>query len=282
MADTANDSLAVLLRRAADEPAARPAFYEALLAATIFVIGSTGDDAASGEQVLTAGSKIQLQNWSKPDGSFVIPLFTSLDALRKAVDNEVGYLALPARGLFEITAGAVLVLDPGADYGKEFHPDEIQQLLATGLAQVAQSRVVQQDTQVLLGQPSQRPEAMLTSLGRLFATRPSVVRAYLALMHDPTVDEAPHLLVGIDIEGDHERVFQEAGNVVADQAARTGPIDFIRVRAGDDGVARYFIDDCRPFYERAASTAEAAEATAQPVAGEKPGFFASLFGKRPR
>ena len=260
------DSLTALLRRAATEPALRPAFYEALMNATVYVIGRVGDGAptADGEATLAAGDQVELQNWNRPDGSPVIPFFTSLDTLKQGIAEECSYLALPARSLFEMTQGAELVLDPGSEFGKEFTPDEVANLLASGLSRSASPRTIEKATQVLLGQPAQPPEAMLASLRALFAQRPQVSRAFLALMHDGNATEKPHLIVGIETDDDDdERIFQEAGNVAADQA-RGEPVDLVRVREHDEGIASYFLRDCPPFYQRQA---------------RKRGFFASLFGR---
>ncbi|MFT3805636.1 enhanced serine sensitivity protein SseB C-terminal domain-containing protein [Arenimonas sp.] len=261
----AQESLTELLRRAATEPAARPAFYDALLASTVYVIGRVGDDASAtqGEATLAAGDQVQLQNWNRPDGSPVIPFFSSLDTLRQGIAEECPYLALPARSLFEMTQGAELVLDPGSDYGKEFTPDEIGNLLASGLSRSAKTRTVEKSTQVLLGQPAQPPEAMMASLRALFSQRPQVSRAFLALMHDGSAAEPPHLVIGIETDDEDERVFQEAGNVAADQA-RGEPVDLVRVSGHDEGIASYFLRDCPPFYRRET---------------KKRGFFASLFGR---
>lgn len=193
----------------------------------------------------------------------MIPFFTSLDTLKQGIAEECSYLALPARSLFEMTQGAELVLDPGSEFGKEFTPDEIVHLLASGLNRAATPRTIETATQVLLGQPAQPPEAMLASLRTLFAQRPQVSRAFLALMHDGNAAEKPHLIIGIEVDDEDERIFQEAGNVAADQA-RGEPVDLIRVREHDEGIASYFLRDCPPFYQRQA---------------KKRGFFASLFGR---
>ncbi len=82
MSDTKNE-LETLLEKAATEPAHRPAFFSALLEATVWVPGS----AADGEQIVE-DSALDLQHWEKEDGSSVIPFFTSLEALQQAVEDE--------------------------------------------------------------------------------------------------------------------------------------------------------------------------------------------------
>ncbi|MHB1271491.1 MAG: hypothetical protein ACYCZD_01765 [Rhodanobacter sp.] len=47
----------------------------------------------------------------------------------------MSYLLLPARTLFELTAGAVLVLNPKSDCSRELLPHEVASLLAEGVNQ---------------------------------------------------------------------------------------------------------------------------------------------------
>ena len=77
MSDTKNE-LETLLEKAATEPAHRPAFFSALLEATVWVPGR----AADGEQIVE-DSALDLQHWEKDDGTSVIPFFTSLEALQQ-------------------------------------------------------------------------------------------------------------------------------------------------------------------------------------------------------
>ncbi len=102
------NDLEFALQRAADEPAARPEFYKLLVESTIYILGDT-DYADEGGFVIPTGAKFEIMNWQRQDGSKVIPFFTSVSALQKAIEKEQTYLALPARSFFEITQGASLV-----------------------------------------------------------------------------------------------------------------------------------------------------------------------------
>lgn len=102
---TEENKLEEILRLAADEPAYRPQFFEVLLSSDLFVLGTAGLPDTDGELNLEAGSKIQIQHWEKADGSPVIPFFSSLEVLRKSINSEESYLALPLRSLFEMTKG---------------------------------------------------------------------------------------------------------------------------------------------------------------------------------
>ena len=239
-----------LLRLAADEPAHRPAFCEALLEAEVFLLGASGQSNDEGQVMLQAGSQVHLQHWEKADGSAVIPFFTSLEVLQQSIDEEQTFLALPVRVLFEMTLGATLVLNPKSDYGKEFVPAEVEQLLNYGVSRMPEQRVVEEETQVLLGQPAEYPSKLVDSLTQLFARNSNVQRAYLALMHDPSVDEKAHLIIGVEADGDADKVINAAGNVAGDLAIEGEPVDLCRVTPGEEGLSQYFINETTPFYEK--------------------------------
>jgi hypothetical protein len=236
------------LRLAATDPAARPDFYRQLLEAEVFVIGEA-EVRPEGAWTAKEGESISLQHWTKPDGTVVLPFFSSLAALQRALDQEVTYYQLPARALLEMTQGATLVLDPRSEYGKEFMPGEIVALLSGGLTHAAERRVIEEATQVLLAQPKERPDALLAGVGAFLAKRPAARRAWLALMHIPSQDSVPHLVIGVEADGDAEALLAEIGNVAADTSP-AGPVDVMQVRAGEEGLSRYFLDNVEPFFQR--------------------------------
>jgi len=236
------------LRLAADEPAHRPDFLRTLLNSNVYVLGTAG--TGEGKVRLEAGSNISIAHWQKNDDSIVIPFFSSLQTLQRSITSEESYLEIPVRSLFEITLGTHLVLNPKSPYGKEFFPEEVRHLLADGIGEKPVQRTVEKNTQVLLGQPSQYPSKMLSSLSQLLAGHRNVTRAFLALMHAPSSDLKPHLIIGIEADGDIERVIREAGSVAHDSAPDGDPVDLYRVRKDDSGLSEYFITQTTPFYER--------------------------------
>lgn len=139
---------------------------------------------------------------------------------------------------------------PRSDYGKEFFPSAIDSLLKTGLPSEPERRVVETDRNVLLGQPQEYPATLVASLTRLLSKHANVKAAYLALMHDPAVDSRPHLVIGIEADGDPLRAIQEAGAVAREIAGQGEPVDFVAVQRGREGLDRYLLRETRPFYER--------------------------------
>jgi len=249
--------LETALRLAADDPGSRPDFYKTLLEATVFIIKPAkehlpaDEHQGEGKRWLDAGESITIQNWTRADGTAVIPFFSSLGALQSAITDEVTYVELPAKALFEITQGATLVLNPNLKYGKEFSPDEIEALLSDGVNRIPDQRVTEKATQVLLGQPAKYPDKMVNALVSLFSRRDNVKAAYLVLMHDPSHDHKPHLVVGVDADHDSTAIIHEAGTVAADTAPQGEPVDLYRIEESDrDGLSQYFIREVTPFYTR--------------------------------
>jgi hypothetical protein len=248
------NALERILRLAADEPAHRPEFCRILLDSKVFVLGESDqpDSTQDGHRTLQAGSHLSLQHWSKADGSTWIPMFTSLEVLSRAIDEQRTYLELPVRSLFETAVGASFVLNPGQPYGKEFVPQEIQALLNAGLTHAPVTRTIEEATQVMIGTPREVPTEMLESLSMLFPKHREVVAAYVALMHDPSRDEKPHLLVAIHVDAEGDLVAREAGLVAAETSPSKDPVDLIVIKDGDDGIAGYFFEEAEPFYKRSA------------------------------
>ena len=252
---TEDNILEIALELAASEPAHRPEFYRLLLESTIFIIGSSGQLTEGDEGLITlkANTKIEVVNWVRPDGSSVIPFFSSLRALQLAITSDEKYLALPARTFFEITRGAELILNPRSEFGKEFTPTEVEALLTEGVNQVATPMVAEKATEVLLGQPANYPKNMVASLTTLLAKHSNVKAAYLAQIYNRSHDEKPHLIVGIEADGDFESVIHDAGTVAADTAPAGEPVDLMRITRGESGIGQYFLEKVKPFYERESS-----------------------------
>ena len=237
------------LMLAADNPASRPEFYETLMNSDVFVIGFT-DSEDEGVGIIPAGAKLSIVNWEKNDGTPITPFFSSIEALQRALKEESKYVALPAKNLFEMTLGSFLFLNPASPYGKEFFPNEIEALLNTGMNHIPQTRVVQKETKVLLGQPANYPSEMISALTELLAKHSTVKAAYLCLMHDPSSSEKPALVVGFEGDQDLSEAMKQAGSVAADTAPKGELVDFVVIKRGEQGIGNYMFNSVKPFYER--------------------------------
>lgn len=248
-----------LLRLSVTAAAWRPAFYQMLLDSTVFVLGDAGQDNAQtqGSVAITAGSELNILHWEKQDGSSIIPFFSSVDVLEKASagesPDEQAFVALPARVLFEMTQGEELFLNPKSEYGKEFYPSEVTLLLNNGGLNAPSELVLDKESQLLIGQPEEYPSAMIDALTTLFTQKKPVRRAFMALIHDKTVDEQPNLLIGVEADGDEQEIdalIREAGNVAAETSPDDRPVDFCIVSEKERGISHYLISHTQPFYQR--------------------------------
>lgn len=211
MAGSDDTSLSGLLARAANDPAARPAFYQALMDAQVYIIARTGT-GADGPVTLQQGEDIEIESWQREDGGDIIPFFSSAEELRKCAADDAPCLRLPAQALFDITLGAFLTLDPEGEYGKEFLPEEIEALLG-GYIPGEQPPQNTSERDVLLYQPSDYPRTLADRLAQIFAQDSGIAAAHLSMMLDPGQSEKPQLLIGLiaDSQQTFEAATQKAG-----------------------------------------------------------------------
>lgn len=242
-----NNDLERSLVKASTDASHRPQFYRDLLMSDIFVINESGESLAIENGVVQQGGEIHLQSWQR-DGENWIPMFSSLARLQQSLQAEVTYLRLNAKSFFEITRGANVVLNPNLDYGKEFTVPEIANILDGSIFHAGQGYTVEKAAQVLLGQPAIYPTRLVESLSRLFRKMPMVKAAYLAHIHNPERDEAPHTLIGIDVLGDWDKTVGDAGMVAQETMPSDEIVDFVRVSPSDTGVSHYLLHETKPFY----------------------------------
>jgi hypothetical protein len=235
---SAEIEIEVKLAAAAGDPAAAPAFLEALLASTVIVPGAaSGDDMATLADLLGA------------DGRSVQPFYTSEARLSETLEVVPGFerrfLALPCRVLWQMTRGATLVLNPHSAHGKTFLPGEIGQLL-DGTATLT-PRVVQAETQVLVGEPARVPPGMKEALVTLLEHHPEVDEAVLGWKVTPeegSVDES-YLLVLVGAPGLRESIGGDLAQTLVVYSQST-PIDVMYVAPGAD----HLLSSVKPFHRR--------------------------------
>lgn len=204
-----------------------------------------------GRRTLETSEKVSFVHLNGPDGAF-LPIFTSQERLQEMVNQgsqTYGFLALRGKDLFPILAQhpPSAILNPGAAFGKELAADEIRRI-ADGSIVKAESRVVQAATKVLLGQPAKYPTELVAALQKLFGKHTSVQAAYLGWIHDPNSGEPPHLIIGIECDGDMQKVSQEAGITSQSLLGEGEFVDFIQVGSGKGSLDSYFKKQTKPFY----------------------------------
>ncbi len=234
------------LMNAATNPASRPQFTRDILESDIFVINHPDDKLNIQHHVLQAGTKLNIQSFERA-GQAWLPIFTSLQRLQEYIRSEANYLQLRGRDFFEITRGAYVMLNPSFPYGKEFFPQEIEQMLDGSIFQPVKTYTAQKDTQVLIGQPAVYPKELVKTLSAYFAKNPLVNKAYLALMSNPE-EEKPHLLIAIDGKGDWPKIVGEAGMIASETIGKGEVIDFMRLN--NSSISKTVTRQSKPFYEK--------------------------------
>ncbi len=235
------------LVKAAVDPAYRPQFYRDLLGAELFMPQDGKSESGLGKSSVAKDEVLELMTFEH-EGKRLIPLFSSLERLREFIEEETQYLLMKAIDLFQITRGEMLVLNPGADFGKEFTPEEVTWMLEASFSAVGQEQTLDSDTEVILGEPAVRPEELIETLVRYFKTAPAVQKAYLAQFMNPKADERPHTLIAVEVSDGWEGIVRDLGLIVGEVEVPDPPVDFIRYTS-EGSLAEYF-RETKAFYEK--------------------------------
>jgi hypothetical protein len=115
-----------LLAAAAADSTQAPAFLRVLLESMVLVPGIPNPNDPTGQS-------INLNELTNPAGQKAQPFYTSEERLNDTVAAVPGfqprYFTLPCRDLWEMTRGAILILNPHSAAGKEFLAAEIANIL---------------------------------------------------------------------------------------------------------------------------------------------------------
>ncbi len=237
-----NQRLEELLKLAISEPVHSAELLDLLLSASVLVPGTREESAVD-------GSAIELQHWQLPQGGEFIPFFSSESSLSDVAGNQFPSLVMPVRTLFEMTPGATLFLNPGQPAGKLFLPGEVAGLLGIPHSVSAEQRIVDGGDALLLSEVTEPPAPLINALKQLFAGQKLVRRAFLAQERD-LPDAPPNWLIGIEADGNTDRVISVAGQLISGMLEEDQFVDFCEVTAGHEGVSHFFTAHITPFYQR--------------------------------
>jgi len=222
-----------LLAESAQSPAARPEFYRELMHSQVLVVPhepvAAPDDSPGATATLKMATIVH-------EGTPYVPFYLA----EKFLPPRTRYVGLSARTFFEITKGSHLVLNPGAQHGKLFAPDEIALLLSGRLLQAEKEFQMSPNAEVIVGSPKIIPPKLLGELAALFAQEPAVLRAWLGWYHNPALEKNPGYLLAL--ETPREDGFRELAGRTALvlKAVGTGGEYCDIVRYEGSGVTGYF------------------------------------------
>lgn len=237
-----------LLIDAAEDPAARPAFYREILDEELFVITEGQTPEREREFVTDKDTSFQLRLLEIEDKLYV-PIFTSVERISAIIPNKMGFAAMKGRDVLAMLRGKELVLNPGADYGKMFSPEEVEGILDGSIFN-PQERLGA-GTKILIGEPAEFPQHIADALSSYFKRSHEVKTAYLALAFVDEADKQPDTMIGLEASGDWNRIVEEAGLVVRQVIKPGEAVGFVHVgESSDDFVSSFLRQHIKPFYKR--------------------------------
>lgn len=225
------------LMRAATDETARPGFIRALLDADLYV--------------LVIYDKIGIRILPvQRDGAEIVPIFSSLVRLENFA-REVGAEGFKheqgsGREMFEILKHATVMLNPNSGYGKEFNPQEIQEMLDGTVLKRLKIVSIDQSQPALLSQPASFPQELMDDLKASFAFSDAVSRAYLWQIHTPG-REFPQLVIGIEADEGYEP--REPMEIMKERLGDDEFVTFLRLTS--DALSDQLRENGEPFYTRA-------------------------------
>ena len=242
------DNLDVALLRAAADPGARPAFYELLMRSDVFALVAPQTETAQPSFVSMA----------RKDGIQAISIFSSQDALLRAMDTSHAHASMPsaikmhARDLMEITKGAHLQLNPMSTYGCSFTPKDTASLLKEGTihngVRVPQSLGAGVDIQLLKLNVSL--PAIVLGLTTVFSSFPEVALAYLVEAERPSETGMMRRLMMVALAPPSPRLTKGVSTLFSEVYDGSLPVDLC-FDSGDKGFVKTLQRiGASPFYDR--------------------------------
>ena len=222
------------LVRAVENPATAPDFYRLLLENDLLVLGTVeGQEDATSQFSLEPGGQLKLVTGER-NGERFLPVFSSLPRMQAYVQEESRYLSVKGRALLDLTRGAPVILNPGSDYGREFTPQQIEQLL---------------DSQQIAMGEAEYPVALANALTAVFEKDAGVQTAW---MINIAQGGESHPLVGIETTGDMAALVAEIER--AAQEKIPGMVfDLQRVDRAQPAHMAGELLKVQPFYQRGPS-----------------------------
>jgi hypothetical protein len=231
------------LVRAVKSPATAPDFYRLLLESDLLVLGTAeGKEDAGGQFSLEPGGQLQLVTGDNKGQKF-LPVFSSLARMQEYVKEEAKYLSINGRALLDLTRGAPVILNPASEYGREFTPGQVEQLL----------NPVAPSANVIPGASDAfYPVPLINALTSVFENHPEVQAAWMIRIGIGDAGAQVQPLVGIETSGDMAALVADIERAAAEGAAGIA-FDVQRVdRARPTGLASALLQ-AQPFYQRGAA-----------------------------
>ena len=229
-------------------------FYKLMMESRVFILGKPAKELPDTNFVLSDDDELLINHWeSDEDKSPVIPFFTSLQTLQRTIPEDEPYLEVPTEALFRMTLGVPMVLNPNTEYGMEFSPEDVVSLLGSDSVNNNQELMDGGDYDedgVYLELLREPPEKLIQTMTEVLGDFSEVEAAYLAVIHEPSADPEPHLLVGIKGHGDIDAAIEAiAGRIPEDDNDSDFEMfDFFTINDDDPEISDFLVEQVKPFY----------------------------------
>lgn len=229
-------------------------FYKLMMQSRVFILGKPAKEMTDTNFVLSDDDELMINHWeSDEDKSPVIPFFTSLQTLQRTIPEDEPYLEVPTEALFRMTLGVPMVLNPNTEYGMEFSPEDVVSLLGSdgvnNLQELIDGGEYDEDG-VYLELLRETPETLIATMTEIMADHPEIESAYLAVIHEPSADPEPHLLVGIQGHGDLDTVIEAVAGRIPEENNDSDfeMFDFFTMGEHDPEITDFLLKQVKPFY----------------------------------
>ncbi len=206
---------------AASDVSYRPLFYRTILDTDLYLLTFQNEEGKN-----ETGVKVKNLDNGK------VPIFTSIEKIfeNNIIIEEVNHIVVRGKSIFENCPDDItIVLNPYSIPTKEFTPLEIRKLVNGELFKPDQTRQARMESNILISQPKVDPISLAESIRKYCVTRREIRGAYLALMEDTSSEELPHLIVGLEINGNIKEIFGELTEVIRPNIPNGEPIDMIDI-----------------------------------------------------
>lgn len=190
------------LRERAVEHREEGPYFRALLDATVYAHAPISNDS---------GRVCFIQFPHPHTRKDTLPFFTDIEQAREVAQGQVKVLAMPGRLFFELSLGALLMLNPNRD-AVMLYPEEIRTLLDSGQLDLVATAALQAPDAMIFGPPEHAPEWLANWLRSSLPQLPYVETAYLLDASQPENPAKVTVLIAVAVALDH---FERAGRAIS-------------------------------------------------------------------
>lgn len=220
-----NPVLEELMTASFDDPSAEPAFFKALLEATVYVHKAANDPSPG----------MRLVQFPHPEtGALLLPFFIDLHQAQIASSPRVQIVKMTGRKLLEATLGATLILNPNSRYCL-IYPEEARLLLAGAAIPQIHRLKKNEEGGLELEHAVGEYGWLIDPLRDTYSQIAGVVSAALGQRAGAETGKPPDLVIVVVVSAaDEERVAHATTVVLKDACAGYGAtVDIGTVRSGE-------------------------------------------------